>query len=174
MLIFSHIICFSTISIAQNYPVEVYQIEAALLYRFAQNTEWPSSHQSEGSTPLTFCVSGEDPFEGALDDIASSNTVGGRKITVRHAVISSNINGCHILYISQTQRSLFTDILSKSKGSGVLTVSDIPDFTSKGGMVEFTVVNEQVRFIINLKKTNEEKIKLSGQLVEYADRLVKE
>jgi hypothetical protein len=50
----------------------------------------------------------------------------------------------------------------------VLTVSDAPDFLKEGGMVQFVVVDNHVRFAVNLDAVNRTHLVLSSELLRVA------
>jgi hypothetical protein len=58
--------------------------------------------------------------------------------------------------------------LAALAGSNALTVSNAPDFAQHGGMIEFKIVNNRVRFIVNLDAANKAKVTLSSELLKVA------
>jgi len=52
-----------------------------------------------------------------------------------------------------------------------LTVSDMPRFTERGGMVEFVVDSSRVRFQVNLTTAERAGLTLSSQLLKVAIRV---
>ena len=53
---------------------------------------------------------------------------------------------CRELFISSSETKQLTEILSNLGKLGVLTVSDMPEFVQQGGMVQFVMAEERVRF----------------------------
>jgi|ERR1700720_1637288 YfiR/HmsC-like len=62
----------------------------------------------------------------------------------------NGIRECHELYISTLERKIVAQILSRLKGSNVLTVGEMPHFAVQGGIIQFALEDKQVRFEINL------------------------
>jgi hypothetical protein len=58
--------------------------------------------------------------------------------------------------------------------SGVLTVSDIPDFTNSGGMIQFVLLENKVRFQVNLTAAETAGLTLSSQLLKVATSVKRE
>ncbi len=52
--------------------------------------------------------------------------------------------------------------------AGVLTVSDIPQFSQRGGMIQFVVVGNKVRFEVNLTSAQDAGLTLSSDLLKVA------
>jgi hypothetical protein len=57
---------------------------------------------------------------------------------------------CRILFISASEESQLKQILGALEGMSVLTVSDLPQFSQRGGMVQFVLDSKKVRFEVNL------------------------
>jgi len=49
------------------------------------------------------------------------------------------------LFISSTEEKHLKEILTALDDSGVLTVSDMPGFTRRGGMIQFVLEGDKVR-----------------------------
>ncbi len=133
-----------------NLPNE-YTVKAVFLYTFGRYVEWPETALAK--TPDTFVIGvlGEDPFGGALDEIAAKKTIQGRRIVVRRFASADKFREpCHILFVS---RSLKADqqlaAIKKTEGKGVFVVGENPGFAEQGGIANFFVDGDSVRFEIN-------------------------
>ena len=80
---------------------------------------------------------------------------------------------CSLLYISETESGYLPELIESLSGSGVLTVSNIKEFADLGGMIQFIVDGEHVRFIINQAAAEKEGIQISSQLLALARRTVR-
>jgi hypothetical protein len=58
--------------------------------------------------------------------------------------------------------------------SAVLTVSDLPGFTGNGGMIQFMLRENKVRFEVNLTAAEKAGLTLSSQLLKVATDVRKE
>jgi len=56
-------------------------------------------------------------------------------------------------FISSSEESRWKDIRLALEKISVLTVSDMPEFTQRGGMIQFQLVANRVRFEVNLAAT---------------------
>jgi hypothetical protein len=54
-----------------------------------------------------------------------------------------------------------------------LTVSDLPDFAQSGGIVNFIVEDERMRFVINTDAADRARLRFSSKLLSLA-RIVKD
>jgi hypothetical protein len=68
---------------------------------------------------------------------------------------------------SSEDRELARD-LEALHGAPILTVSDIPDFVSRGGMIQFVLIDNRVRFEINVSNAERAGLTVSSQLLKVA------
>ena len=145
-----------------------HQLKAAFLFNFAKFVKWPSEQNEEANAHLRFCVIGLNPISLALDQFIKDKTVQGRKPEIRNITDQNQLPGCQVLFISQTEQNSILNILSAVKGTGVLTVGETRDFIQRGGMIEFMIVENKLRFAINLEAAKRAQLEVSSQLLKLA------
>jgi hypothetical protein len=150
-----------------------YELKAAMLYNLTYFVEWPPSAYPYSQAPTVLCILGRDPFGGTLESIASGRVVNGRLLVIRHPQNDKEANGCHVLYISSSERKSIAQILSTLKRASVLTVGEMAQFAAHGGMIQFSLEEKQVHFEINLQAASEADLKISSRLLVLA-RIVKD
>jgi hypothetical protein len=148
----------------QGKPGE-YEVKAVYLYNFARFVNWPQGSNKAGT--FTVCVLGRDPFGPILDETLAGDTIGGRKPIARR-VASVHETECEILYISSSEAGRVKQILASIDKPGVLTVSDLPDFATGGGMIQFVMKENKVRFEVNLAAAEKAGLNVSSQLLKVA------
>jgi len=158
----------SRAAIAQDDPVDEYQLKAALLYHLSQFVEWPDSGSANRHAPLFVCILGQDSFANSLTNTMPKETDTGRPMIVRQLARDTPISGCHILYISSSERKLADHIFMSLDGSGVLTVGEMTQFAARGGIVQFSLGDRRVRFDINLGAASRSGLKISSKLLALA------
>jgi hypothetical protein len=158
---------------AQAEQVGEYEVKAAILYNLRRFVEWPSSAYVDPQAPTVLCLLGQDPFGESLKSLEQKQDAGGRPLLVRRLRNDTEIHDCHVLYISLSERKNVAQILSRLKGSSVLTVGEMSQFAAQGGIVQFTLEEKQVRFQINLDAAARMNLKISSRLLVLA-RIVKD
>ena len=153
---------------ADTQPLDEYQVKAAFLYNFAKFVDWPGEAFSDSSAPLVIGVIGEDPFGGALDRAINGKTVSGRSLLVRRLKWGQDLRSCHILYISSSERKRLPQILQSLKGASVLTVGDMGQFNQRGGIINFILEANKVRFEINSHGADQARLRISSKLLTLA------
>ena len=157
--------CFSPVQ-AQSPTVSEYQVKAAYLYNFSKFVEWPQESFTDLDAPFVFGIVGRDPFGIAFQELLRD--VHGRKAVIEHLNWDQQLSQCHVLFISRSERKHMGAILEKVAGRSVLTVSEIDDFSSSGGIIGFVFDDDRVRFEINLDQAAKSQLKVSSKLSSMA------
>ena len=126
-----------------------YQIKAAFLYNFAKFVDWPAEAFAGSNGKLIIGVIGDDPFGGALNQAINGKTINGRPLLVRRLRWGQDLRSCHILFISSSERQRLPQIIQSLRGASVLTVGDMGQFNQQGGIINFILEANKVRFEIN-------------------------
>ena len=144
-----------------------YELKAAYLYSFGRFVEWPAS-DPKANGDFTICVLGSDPFGPALDATLAGATLRGRKVVGKRLPTAAGAADCHILFISASEERQLEPIIAGLGRSGVLTVSDMPRFVGRGGMIQFVMSSGRVRFEIDLRPARSAGLMLSSELLRVA------
>ena len=140
-------------------------VEAVYLFDFGKFIRWPAS-ADQG--PMNICVAGASSFSAGLEKIVANENISGRPLDVRRVSRPEDEAGCAILFIDTTQREHAEELLQAVADKPTLTVSDLPDFLSQGGMIQFQLVEKRVRFSVNLDAVNHGHLIMSAELLKVA------
>lgn len=158
-------------SAGQDPAPSEYQVKAACIYNFTKFIEWPpEAFPPERSSPFVIGVIGDDPFNGELERAVQNKEVGGRKFVVRHFRNTDEAKSCQILFVSRSVRKSMTDILAAVSALPVLTVSETDRFVQAGGIINFVIEQNKVRFEINAAAAKKARLKVSSQLLNLDRR----
>ena len=78
------------------------------------------------------------------------------------------LTGCHLLFVSVSERDRVPLILERLERASVMTVSDVEDFAASGGVAEFVLVEPYIRFRLNREVAEASGLRLSAQLLRLA------
>jgi len=145
-----------------------YQIKAAYIYNFAKFVDWPSKAFPDANSPIVIGVLGEDPFGDALEQAIKDKSVNGRKLQAKRFDGVRDVERCHILFISSSEKMRLSKALERVKGLNVLTVSDIGRFARQGGMIGLTMEHNKIGFEINVDTAKKAGLSISSQLLKLA------
>jgi hypothetical protein len=156
-----------TVRAQQSKPDE-YEVKAAYLYNFGRFVAWPANTAAEKGDSFAICVIGQDPFGAALEATVVNHTIDGRGVVAKRVANSQEAANCRILFISSSENEQLKEILSTVEKEGVLTVSDAPEFSKRGGMIEFVLEGNKVRFEVNVTNAEKAGLTLSSDLLKVA------
>lgn len=141
-----------------------YQVKAAFLFNFLKFIEWPPA---PNGTPWVIGVLGHDPFGEMLDQTVRGKIVSGRPVEVRRYSRLDDVKGCNILFIG---RATFERIGIPAQ-PGLLTVGEAPGFLKSGGIVNFYIEDDRVRFEIQPSVAHSAGLRVSSQLLKLGRAL---
>ena len=150
----------------QANPTE-YEVKAAYLYNFGKFVEWPAK-VTTASEFFSICVLGEDPFGSTFDATIAGESINGKRVVVKRITKPQDAVSCRILFISSSEEGRLQEILATLDKTSVLTVSDLSQFTRRGGMIRFVMDANRVRFEVNLTTAEHAGLTLSSQLLKVA------
>ena len=153
---------------AQPPASKEYQIKAVFLFNFVQFAEWPESAFTSPDAPIRITVLGDNPFGGAFEAAVQGEKVRGRSLVIQRARNLREVSECHLLYVCPSEREAMGTIISAFETRPVLTVGDMPDFARRGGIINFYLEGQKVRFEINRAAAQRSGLKLSSQLLGLA------
>ncbi|MFZ0562150.1 MAG: YfiR family protein [Terriglobales bacterium] len=157
-------------SAEEPHPTES-QVKAAYLYNFGKFVTWPAT-PAPSADSREICVLGKDPFGSVLDSTVAGESIDGKKIEVRRLAKAQDAAHCSILFVSESEASRLDAILPSLRRFGALTVSDIPHFAEHGGMIEFVMQQNKIRFAVNRAAAQQSHLVLSSELLKVAIRVI--
>ena len=152
----------------QTQMPDEYQIKAAFLYNFAKFIEWPNDSSMQRNEPFIIGLFGEDPFNAILSKKIRGRTIQGHSIMVQRFYKVKEIRACQVLFINSSEKKRFKEILRHINRSPILTVADVDDFSAIGGMINFIIVKNKIRFEINPQAAEKNGLKISSRLLKLA------
>jgi hypothetical protein len=164
-----------------------YKIKAAFLYNFIQFVDWPKEKTPEQDDPIILGIIGEDPFGDSFEPIENKPIKGRKSLISRFEGIEKlkkssdkgkskidSLKKCHLLFICSSEKDHLKEIINLVNGNGVLTVGETPNMLKSGGIINFLVEENKVRFEINLTTAKQEKLKIRSQLLRLATEVIDE
>jgi len=145
-----------------NGSVELH-IEAAYLLNFGRYVSWP---QPAGE--VTIGVLGRHPIVDILERTIAGKTINGRSCRVKVYPTPEHIDHCEILFLPRSEARQTQAAIAAVGGKPILTVSELEHFSSDGGMIEFVLIDDTVKFDINLGAVERSGLKIGSELLRVA------
>jgi hypothetical protein len=138
-----------------------YQVKAAFLFIFVKFVEWPDGTLSD---QIDICVAGANPFGETLGETLRGEELDGRPISWR--TISQPDASCHVLFVPS--RVGPRPFLRAAQSRQQLTVGESPTFLADGGIINFVIEENRVRFEISPAAASRAGLRISSRLLQLA------
>ena len=143
--------------------------KAAFIYNFAKFTRWPENTWTTPDSPMLLCTAGKDEL---IDDLKrlGGKIVQGRPVIIQSLQSTESPENCNLLYIAQSEKKRFQSLLRSLQDKPVLTISELPQFARKGGMIKLYREEGRTHFTINLDAAKKSGLEFSSRLLIIALR----
>ena len=161
------------------------RVKAAFLYNFInlpmRFVVWPERAFPDETAPIMIGIVGRDPFRKALDNTMRGKRINGRAIVIKRlgafpprdddpalASMLTELKRCHLVFVCASERRQSQRICALLASAPVLTVSDIPSFAERGGMIELALDKGRVKPLINVRMAERSRLRFGSKLLELA------
>ena len=141
-------------------------MKAAFLFNFAKFVEWPDSAPAAAGE-FAICVVGEAKVVRQVETVVAGKSAGGSPVAVRGIASVAASKGCHIVFVTDGSAPG-----ASGSGSGVLTVGQEAGFARDGGMINFVIVDQKVRFEVNKRSAEAAGLSISSHLLKLAHDVI--
>ncbi len=148
------------------------EVHAVCLLNFGRFANWPVDEAAE-SDAFTVCVLGRDPVGAVLDSAVDGERIDGRPVEARRIDKADEALRCRLLFIRASETARVTQILQRLSHARTLTVSDMPSFAERDGMIQFVREGNKVRFIVNIAAAEQAGLSFSSELLRVAASVIK-
>ncbi len=172
-----------------------YELKMAFLFNFLKYVEWEKEKGAEQTEPdaekpdaekepepIRIGVVGKDPFEKAWE-IVQDKKVNDRKIRYQifdlaageeeqQKQMREEIRSCQVIFVPKSEGKNLDRILELVKDRPVLTVGETGDFLQKGGILNFVLEENKIRFEINLDTAKAARIQFKTSVLKLAKTIV--
>lgn len=154
---------FSIVALAAQAQVE--KMQAAFVYNFTMLVSWPPAYQSGD---FTIAVLGNSSINKELEEMAKQKKAGSQTIVIKKVNSADEIGKAHIVYVPDAQKGKIADVVGKTAGNATLVVTESDGAIDKGSIINFTLVQDKLRFELSESKASARNLKLAANLVKLA------
>jgi YfiR/HmsC-like len=153
---------------AQDSSSSEYLIKAGFIYNFAKLVDWPATAFNQPDAPIVIGILGTDPFGSIIDKVLSGKKVNDHGFVIKRIKSAAEARDCHILFVSASESSHISDAIRLTKSMPILTISEIPGFANRGGIINLTLEDSKVRFEVNVDAAKAADLNISSRLLALA------
>lgn len=145
-----------------------YLIKAGFIYNFAKLVDWPAAAFSQSDSPIVIGILGTDPFGPIIDKVLAGKKVNDHGFVIKRIKSVADCKDCHILFVSSSEGSHIGDDIRLTRSMPVLTISEVPGFANRGGIINLTLEDSKVRFEVNVDAAKAADLNISSRLLALA------
>lgn len=153
---------------AQNGSSEEYQQKASLICNFLRQCKWPSSRFMNAQSPFVVGIQGSDQISEYLRENIQDRLIQNRRVEIRRVSGRDELEICHLVFVSRSERERLRGILGETRRANVLTVGESDNFLANGGVIQFVSSGGQVRYRVSLEAARRERIEPGGFVLRMA------
>ncbi len=145
------------------------RIKAVLILRMIKFVDWPAETLVRTDN-LQICTWGEGATSSALQNLQGQK-VREQEVRVRRlqSLPSLDTRGCHVLYVAEAARAeVNASALYGSGSKAMLTISDMPDFGKRGGIISLVQQDNKIGFDVQLRHARAGGLQIGAPLLELA------
>ena len=135
--------------------------KSLFIYNFTKNIEWPDEYKSGD---FVIAVLGNSPIITELEKIAKLKKVGNQSMVIVRINSISEIDRCHIVYITPSKSSVLSDVIGSTSSRPVVIIGDKPGLATEGAGLNFVKVDGKQKFEINMGKLQRNGLKVNSYL----------
>jgi len=142
-----------------------HQVKSAFIHKMVNFIEWPA-----GAIPdedFVIGVLGDGPIFPALVSIRD-RSLKGRKPVIKHFRHLDDMQACQILFINPSLEYTTAEVLARIGDSPVLTIGEADGLASQGVIVNFVIIDNRVRFEVNVTAADRADLRVSSKLLRLA------
>ena len=161
-------LCLSAGSGQGAEALKEYELKAAFLYNFTKFIEWPTNRFQDAKAPFVVAVAGSSPCTAELEKIAKERKVNGRPLIIKTVKTPEAARDAHVLFVPTSENARLKEWLPSMQGAGVLSIGESEPFLKEGGILNFVLAEEKIRFDLNIDQAEAAGLRVSAQLQKLA------
>ena len=176
-LLFSLLLCPFIAPTVQGTTAELSHDEALsyFLLNCAYFGKWPGANDPQVSKVIRIGVLGRDTLGKTLDVVserAQSSWFANGRIFIERSYNPMALKNSHIVFVSDSESDKLDSILAAFQDKPVLLVSEIQGFGQHGGTIEVRILEEHLRFILNLSELKRIHVDVSSRMKQRASAFI--
>jgi hypothetical protein len=157
-----------------------YKVKAAFIYNFIKFVDWPKEKIAD-SNSITIGILGKNPFGKAFEPLKDKR-LREKKVIVKPfkgfeeakqtGEEIETLRRCHVLFVCRSETKYLNEIIESVRDHNVLTIGDTKDFLESGGIINFLMEDEKVRFEIHNAAAKKARLDIRSKLLRLAKRTI--
>ncbi|GHN00491.1 hypothetical protein WSM22_19800 [Cytophagales bacterium WSM2-2] len=153
----------SSVAMAQDRPK--HEIYSMMVFNFVKYVQWPTN---DNNKEFVIAVVGNNEMFNTLSTWYAGKPKGTKTYVIKKFNSAAEVTDCEVIFIDRTKSNEFDAISNKVKGKSTLVVTDRSGLGSKGSCINFTTVEDKLRFELNQRAFESSNLKVASTLSNMA------
>lgn len=145
----------------------LYHSYAVFVQSFARYSSWPAL--ANGFKVVV--VGNTKAYDEIIKNVAGKTIAGSAAVVVKGD--DTNMEDANIIYLSDGASNQLSQLLRATDGKPVMIIAEREGLHKKGAAMSFIVINNKLKFDINMKELEKRNLKISAQLTTLANDIMK-
>lgn len=143
-----------------------HEVYSMMVWNFIKYIQWPDQ---SGSGDFIIGVVGNSEVYNTLNTMYAGKPRGSKTYVIKKFNSASDVTtDCAVVFIDKSKSNDFEAINNKVKGKNTLVITDKHGMGAKGSAINFTTVDNKLKFELNQRAVEASNLKVSGSLTSIA------
>ena len=143
-----------------------HEVYSMMVWNFIKYIQWPDQNESG---EFVIGVVGNDAVYNSLNTMYAGKPRGSKTYVIKKFNSAANVTtDCSVIFIDKSKSNDFPVINNKVKGSNTLVITDKSGWGEKGSAINFTLVDNKLKFELNQKAVEASNLKVASALTSIA------
>jgi hypothetical protein len=147
---------------AQSKPV--HEMYAMMMFNITKYVQWPDNSAGD----FVIGVIGNKDVYTTLTSWYDGKPKGAQTYRIKSFKSAAEAQNCSVVFIDKSKNGEFETLKSMTKGKGILIITDTDGLGAKGSSINFTTVDNKLKFELNQKAIEASNLKVAGALSSMA------
>ncbi|MBP6573334.1 MAG: YfiR family protein [Flavobacteriales bacterium] len=144
-------------------------VQASYIYNIAKLVEWKDPAMRSNNFIIGI-IGGSNLYQELIKKYATK-TIGKQQVEVRKLLDLSD-EKCHILFVGKDNLTLLPSIYKRLASQSTLLITEYPDALEDGSIVNFTVVDNTLKFELGLAEAKKHRLEVGATLKQLAHNVL--
>lgn len=156
---------------AEASTAKEYKVKAAFIYNFTKFIKWPEDTFTATDEPIVIGFINKNPFGNELEKTLGTRTMQEHPFVIRRVKDAEDAKGVHLLFVSFEDAGETIALLRTIENESILTIGETKGFAARGGIIEFVIDKDKVRFNLNVTAAKKAGLSVNARMQALAKKI---
>jgi len=144
------------------------KLKAVYVYQFAKYVDWPKDFKTGD---FIIGVLGDERLYTEMQTTYANKMIGNQSVKIKKFTASTEVEQCHILFISDKNSDKVGELVKKYKSKCTLVVSEKEGKLKDGSIINFVMKDGKLKYEVSKTNATKHKLTIGQSLTAGADNI---